>query len=509
MSDIDITKLSKPEQIKLYEIIQEVKRRTREAGQAYGPNAGQLQVHVSEKATRLVTCGNGAGKTTLGCNEAIWWAQGFNPIRKVFTKVPARIIILLDHPEKVADKWLPELRKWTIITEEQCQKRGKPYISRITWPTGSEFLFMFHDQTDLQFESIEADYIIFDEPPPRRVYVALYRGLRNKNRTPRVLILGTPITGSWMRKEIQAPWSRGELPNTECFTFGTDVNRENLADGYIESFSAVLSEKERAVRLHGQFFDLEGTALSHLFDRSIHIVDPFDWPPDWPTVVAIDPHPAKPHNACMIGIDKEGYLYYIKELRQKAVARQFANTIKEFYEGYRVIDIVHDSLGEAEGTGGEAFKSFSQVLRECGVMTRATNWQEKSDEDFIERIRNALFIPEEADNFNQKTPKLRIFRGNPGIVSDIENVQWVKMRGHDEFKPKLDITDKDFLSCLKYALATNLTPLKGKAKIYKPVQSAATSYGITPKRKASSKDQFRRFKAYVSPKKNGKVWDDW
>src|ERR1019366_4107591 len=506
---MDISKLSKEEKIKLYETIQEVKKRGREKGAVYAPNPGQLEIHKCTKLNRGIFSGNSFGKTTLGCNEGVWWAQGFNPILKIFSKVPARIIVVLDHPEKVADKWLPELRKWTVIPDESLFKRGKPYVNRITFSTGSEFLFMFHDQTDLQFESIECDYLIFDEPPPRRVYVALMRGLRNRNRTPRVLILGTPLSGAWMRKEIQVPWSKGELPDWECFTFSSEVNAKNLPQGYIERFSSVLSEKEKQIRLHGKFFDLDGSALSHLFDRTVHIIDPFDWPDEYPVAIAIDPHSTKPHHAVMVGVDKEGYLYYIKEMRMKAIARPFAASLKEFYKGYRVVDITHDSAGEAEGTGGEGFQSFSQVLRDCGVLTRATNYEDKSDEDFIERIRNALDIPEEPNNFGKCIPKLRIFRGNPGIVNDIENVTWTKMRNHDEYKPKLDIADKDYLSCLKYALAQNLTPLKGKAKIFHRTQGFET-YGITTQNPV--KKELKKMRAgFINPRKKVKAepWSEW
>lgn len=505
---MEISNLSKEEKIRLYETIQEKKKRAREGGAVYAPNSGQLEAHKSTKNTRALFCGNSFGKTTFGCNEAIFWAQGFSSITDVFSKVPARIIIVLDHPEKVAEKWLPELRKWAVIPDEHCHKRGKPYINRITWPTGSEFLFFFHDQSDLQFESIEADYLVFDEPPPRRVYVALMRGLRNKNREPRILILGTPLTGAWMRKEILVPWTRGELPDTDCFTFSTEMNKENLPTGYLERFSSVLTEKERQIRLHGRFFDLEGSALSHLFNRGIHVVDSFEWPEDWGVVVSIDPHPTKPHHACMLGVDKEGYLYYIKEMREKMVARQFAQALKDFYKGYRVIDITHDCLGESEGTGNEGFMSFAEVLRSCGVMTRSTNWVDKHDEDFIERIRNALAIPEEKDNFGRSLPKLRIFRGNHGIINDIENVQWLKMRNYDEFKPKLDISDTDYLSCLKYALATNLTPLKGKAKIFHRTQGFET-YGIQTV--SPAKQVFRKVRAGFMPPKKAKVepWGNW
>lgn len=505
---MDISKLSKDEKIRLYETIQEKKKRAREGGAVYKPNSGQSEAHRAKAITRALFCGNSFGKTTFGCNEAIFWAQGYNPITEEFSNVPARVIIVLDHPEKVADKWLPELRKWTNIPDEHCHKRGKPYVNRITWETGSEFLFMFHDQTDLQFESIEADYLIFDEPPPRRVYIALMRGLRNKNRSPRILILGTPLTGAWMRKEILVPWTRGELKDTECFTFSSEINKENLPDGYIERFSSVLTEKEKQIRLHGKFFDLDGSALGHLFSRQAHVIEPFEWQDTWPTVVAIDPHPTKPHIACMLGCDPDGFIYYIKEMSMKAVARNFAEAIKQFYYGFRVTDIVHDSLGEAEGTGGEGFKSFSQVLRECGVMTRATTWEDKSDEDFIERIRNALAIPEEPDNFGRKIPKLRIFRGNPGIINDIENVTWTKMRNYDQFKPTLETGDKDYLSCAKYGLATNLTPLKGKAKIYHRVQGFET-YGIQTV--SPNKQIFRKVRAgfNMRSRKQARIDEDW
>jgi hypothetical protein len=491
--------MSRPEKLLLYDVLQEKKRREREKGAVYKPNSGQLPVHVSQKTTRLVTSGNGAGKTAMGCNEALWWCQGYNPITKLFTKVPARVIVVLDHPDKVADQWLPELQKWANIKDEDLHKRGKPYVSKIARPNNSEILFMFHEQSPLQFESIETDYIIFDEPPPRHVWIALRRGARKKGRVPRFLIVATLTTGAWLRKEILDPCAEGNLPDTECFRFSTRCNEQNLAEGYIDSYSSILSEREKLIRIEGQPYDLEGLALAHLFDRSVHVIPPFPWRKEDPTVVVIDPHPSKPHHAILLGCDKEGFLYYLKEFKEKSIARVFGKHLKEFYRGYRVVDIVCDCLGNAEYTGGEGFKSFIQILREpdVDVQVRATTYDDKQDDDFIDRIKSAIGIPEEPNNFGQCIPKFRIFDGNPGIVSNIENVQWLKYRGYDdEFRPKLDITDKDFLSCLKYGLATNLTPLKGKAKIYRRTGGAET-YGITPKDSVPGgwRQDFRRIKS--------------
>lgn len=97
--------------------------------------------------------------------------------------------------------------------------------------------------------------------------------------------------------------------------------------------------------------------------------------------------------------------------------------------------------------------SFIDVLNECGVRARATSFRDKDDERWIEMIQQVLAIPEGSE---EKPPRLSIFKGNRGIVSDIENVQWQKFKNEDIYKPKLDISKKDYLATLKYALATRI-----------------------------------------------------
>lgn len=474
---MDLSLLTKEQKLELYDAIQEKKRRLKLEEAVYTPNAGQILVHKCTKGTRAVFAGNGSGKTALACNEALFWMKGYNSITQKFTKTPNRTVIVLDHPEKVADLYIPELSKWTTLNPEHLNKRGKPYISQITKENGSEILFMFHEASPLLFESIEADNFIFDEPPPRHIWVALNRAGRKRGRKPNYLIIATPISASWLRTDIYEKWQNGELDDVECFRFGTVVNEANLADGYIERFSAMLSEKERRIRLEGEFFDLEGLALAHLFKRETHAVDDYQWPVDQPVVIATDPHPSKPHIAIMLGVDKDDHLYVIKELRAKQVAREFASTLKEWAKGYRVIDWISDSLGSSEYTGGEGFKSFIQILNEEGIRIRSTTWSEKNDEDFIERVRDVLYVPVEENNFGVRVPKLRVFSSCHGTISDIENVAWQSYRDFDIQKPKLEITHRDYLACLKYALATSLTFNKQKAKIWRPTKTV-TSYGV-------------------------------
>lgn len=492
---MNLKNLSKDEKIALLEALEEKERRSKLRVDLYEPNEGQKTVHASGATLRAVFSGNGGGKTALGVNEALWAAFGYNPVLSVHTHVPCRIIVVLDRPDKVEQTWLPEIRKWTNLKPDQLQKKGKPYYTQITFDNGSFIQFMFHDAEPLAFESIECDVVIFDEPPPRHVYVALRRGGRTKGRIAKYLIIGTPISAAWMRKEIYEPWAKGDLKDTECFKFGTEVNKGNLANGYIETFSSVLSDKEKRIRLHGDFFDLDGLALAHLFDRTKHILkrSEYEWDKEKPCVLSIDPHPSKNHVAILMGADEHGPVY-LKEISRKETPRVFARTLKEFIKGYRIIDIICDNLGSSDMTGGEGFKSFIQVLKEEGLQVRPTTYDDKHDEDWISRIQDVLEVPTTADNFGQSLPALRIMEGNIGIVTDIEVVEWQKFKNMDEYKQTLNIVARDYLACLKYALATNLSYTKKKDKVFYRNRPA---YGIGLKHEAAMSKKAQQFSIRV------------
>lgn len=474
-----MAELTREEKLRKYELIQEKKRRILAKKPVYKPNAGQLPVHEDDRPIRIVAAANGGGKTTLGAQEVIWAATGYNPIKDKLTKVPATVVVLLDNPLKVDQVWLPELKKWYALEEEcELRKNGKPYVNQINFKNGSQILFLFHDQEDLIFEGIQLDFLVPDEPFPRRIWVALTRGMRKKGSEPRTLIIGTPIGQAWIYNDLWKKASNGERPDIGLHRFSIEANRANLAEGYIEQFSKNLTEAEKKVRLQGHFSHLEGLALAHLFDRTVHVVNPFPWPRGKPVVLVIDPHFSKPHVAVLVGATGDGRIYYIKEMETKSPPRAFAAELKDFLKGdWRVIDYVIDSLGETPGTGGEGNRSFSDVLRLCGIPVRSTDFDDKNDEDFIQRIQQVLEIPEQVDNFGRKQPKLAIVAGNDGIIDNVETAQWQKYRQHELFKPKLDISSKDYLACLKYALKTSIAFVSDVGKLPKVKRSRPSPWG--------------------------------
>ena len=401
---------------------------------------------------------NGSGKTCALVHEVYWAAFGKNPVTGAITKSPCKIVVVLDASDKIGEVFIPEWKKWYDLPDDWCKKNGKPYVVEINFPNGSTLTFYSAESDPMKFEGFMADYVIIDEPLPRQLMIALRRSLRIKGSPARLLFFGTAVSQAWLRTEIYEPWAKGDLPGAECFRVGIEANRQNLADGYIENFSRGLSEAEKETRLKGGFFDSDSVALGHLWKREQHIfpVEDFTYNPKWPCVVAIDPHTSKPHTAIMITSPIGDRIFAIKELRLKGNATQFAAALKNWMQGYTVIDIVSDSAGNADGTALEGFDSFIKVLQQNGIAVRGTRFKEKSHEDLVGRLQNGLVIPEEPDQFGKKLPKLRVLSTLTSLISDIEGATWQKNRATGETIPKIDTGIRDHLSCLGYALATGL-----------------------------------------------------
>jgi hypothetical protein len=182
----------------------------------------------------------------------------------------------------------------------------------------------------------------------------------------------------------------------------------------------------------------------------------------------------------------------VDEYREKLIARDFICELvkREWFSKYRIIDIVYDSLGSADSTGGEGFRSFgdivNEVLKDKGLgRARATTYSEKNDEDFIERIRDSLVVGP------QGIPKLRFYTRCPGSYEDVRTVKWYEDKQIRENRAKLDIRQKDFLSCIKYGLATNLFYTKPERS--RPHYVTKPVYGTQTKSQKKLRTSWKRY----------------
>lgn len=483
--EVNLSKLTKAEKLALIDELDEHERRERKRKPPFVPFDKQVEIIKSPALEKYLFCGNGFSKTALLCALMHYAATGYNPVTKEHTPVPSIIYLVVDDPSKIEQKIIPEYRKWFDLDSDNIHKDGKPHPSRFSYKNGSVIHIVTHEVNLLKVEGVEMTHLFFDEPPPRHVFVGLYRGGRIEGRPLQVFMAGTPLYQAWLRTDVYEPWLDGELEDVECFS-GSSADNPHLEEGYLKRFSRNLSEDERATRLHGAFFDASGQALAHLYDPKLHLLerDYFNWEYTNPCVVIMDPHPSKAHCAVLLGADQDNYLYVLDEFKAKKKARDFTKALIErgWWSSYRPVDVVYDSLGSTDGTGQEGFKSFgkvvNEVLRASGLgRARATTFEEKDDEAFIERMRDTLGVPEEPNKEGKYVPKLRILSDCYQTIRDVKQVQWQRDRKSGESKPKLEISNQDMLACVKYGLATNLHKDKGKKKVM--IQSDRTPYGVT------------------------------
>src|SRR5690348_14183117 len=129
--------LTREEKIARLKLLEEKQKRLLSRKPVYTPNDGQMPVHLSTASERYVFSANGSGKSTALVNEVHWAANGYNPVTKQYTKIPCKIVVVLDKGDKVNEVFLPEYRKWFDLEDSQTDKAGKPYVSRIYYDNGS------------------------------------------------------------------------------------------------------------------------------------------------------------------------------------------------------------------------------------------------------------------------------------------------------------------------------------------------------------------------------------
>lgn len=458
----DLEGMEFEELAELYLVAEEAIARNRTTTR-YEPNSVQKKFHKSDAFIRALFSGNGVGKTTACINEAVWTATGTHPYRET-SRIPNTTIIVLDDPFKADTVYITELRKrrWYDLDKLKIEKHGRPYTTEVIFPNGSNWIFMGHEVSEDKWESIQCSAIIFDEPPPRFIFPALLRGMREKQMRFWIAFAGTPRgkNAPWMYREIYRPWKLKTDPEIECFGGTTYDNLHNLDPDTIKRWEGRFTAEELKVRVYGEFEFLSGRVFGD-FQRDHHVETPFDWPYSWPVVLAIDPHVRKNHVAVLIGVDPDREMHVVREMETSLSGRKAAEFFINCCEGFNVKAGICDNYGSMPHTGGEDRKSFIDVFNEQSkrmhsrIAIRPTTRAEKSDDEWIEDMRDFLRL--EPDHTGAERPKFHVFECCPKTIDNFESYIWDEHKGAQadgkDVKEKPLGTDCDYLMCVKYGIA--------------------------------------------------------
>lgn len=202
---------------------------------------------------------------------------------------------------------------------------------------GSTLSVMAYEQDVEKFEGSRYHFWHGDEPPPKKLYGAIQRGLVDYNGYTWITM--TPVASESFTIELfNDPdiFRIGPLPITVNLRRQRIWNGQKVMCGYltdvaIEKFRrslhhAGMDPAEIEARLSGAFKALSGRILP--FDASVHVCEPFRIESGRSTLyLAIDPHPVKPWAiSFMIATDK-GELYTIQELDIKGKIEDIAAAI--------------------------------------------------------------------------------------------------------------------------------------------------------------------------------------
>lgn len=270
---------------------------------SYKPHAIQQIFHKSDKRFRLFLGSNRSGKTYSGAMEAAWLATGTHPFREI--SVPNQgWVVSSDFPTS-RDVTQPILKSLLGGYIKQWREADKI----IELVNGSIIGFKSVDSGWDKFQGTKKHWIWFDEEPKHDVFMECR--MRVADLKGFMWITETPTKGmTWVYDDIYLPWEKEEGEWDVICARITDNPHIPLDE--IEALGKQYTGEEKEMRLEGKFVMFAGMVYKE-FNHNTHVVKPFDIPPHWTRIRAIDPGINNPTACLWMAIDPDNNYYFYDE----------------------------------------------------------------------------------------------------------------------------------------------------------------------------------------------------
>lgn len=391
----------------------------------------------AKERIRAMFCGNGAGKTTIQTIDLIYTHTNTHPYRD--TGKVNHSWFLVSGLDKVEDYWR-ELKRWCPPTKlPRPDKMGSSSIRRLYWSNGSMTTFYSHDQDAMKLEGTNIDALYVDEPCPKSLWVAAFRGLRN-NPDYFITIAATPVSEPWMYEEIYLPGVSGTNKEIKVIEAAM-LDNPYLSENFIQLFESQLTDDEKEVRIKGKFAALQGRVFKE-FDRRKNVIAHQPWPADWPVYVGLDVHTRKPNTAVFLGVTKDEEFVVIDECAVEGI-EEFSKAVASKLQGKRIINICADNSALSADWSQ---RTALQMLAQGGVTATAVRQADKDVANGITKIRRLLKGTDK--------PLLYVMENCRGVIREFELYVWDEHRNPDKsgVKEKPRKTNDDFLDPLRYII---------------------------------------------------------
>ena len=417
--------------LRLSAVENEIKFRKKDGENLRGYNRGkrhkkQLAFHKCKKRNRWVFGGNRSGKTECGAVECLWLLRGIHPYRKNVKNAFGWAVSLSTQVQRdVAQAkilhYLP--KSWVADITMLSGRRDSPaggVIDQIkiknVFGGISTLGFKSCDQGREKFQGSSLDFVWFDEEPPRDVYEECL--MRVFDRRGDIFGTMTPLKGkTFIYNEIYL--NRNNNPEI-WHEFMTWEDNPFLSKKEIKLLEGALSSSSLDARKYGKFTEGAGLVYPE-FDESVHVIEPFEIPPEWQENISIDPGLNNPLSAHWYCVDWDGNIYVVAEHYAAGKDIDFhASAIKQISRrlGWKTdnrgrICALIDSAANQRTLSSP--KSVAELFYERGILVNAN--VNKDVFAGISRVKSYL-------NRGNGTPDIYIFSCCVKMVEEFKNYVW-------------------------------------------------------------------------------------
>ena len=263
-----------------------------------GGQAGFMTNADPEIQCRFMFAANKTGKTTggaivageIGEGHPLWGGAG-RGASPWLTACPKKMCFFSEDFSTHEETIVPTYASWMRRYLCDVIKGPSGNLSRVLHKNGTQIYLRTYDQGYEKAEGKDYDLVWCDEPPPRDIYTAIFRGLVATKGL--LLITATLLSETWLYDEMQQPFVR--------IYEATMFDNQWLSDQARRNFAAMLTEEERAIRIYGKPSTLSGAIYPQFKDDAPYVVLEDSGPPwnpvsdkPWPVIMAVDPHERKP-----------------------------------------------------------------------------------------------------------------------------------------------------------------------------------------------------------------------
>lgn len=277
-------------------------------------------------------------------------------------KPPVKIRIFGEKTDTLAEVQNPKLQKFIAPEWLALTKKGQTgVIEHYLFQNGSTIDLLTYQQDPASMEGWDGHVCVFDEPPPRSVYIANVRGLVDHNGI--ALFSMTPLKEPWAADEIV------NNPDPSFFSLtASSYDNPHVQRGALDAFFAKLDDDELETRRDGKFLHLQGLVFKE-FDKNTHVIRPFKLTREYTVYAAIDNHPRTEQAVLFVAVDRHSRVFAFKEIFQHGTPEQVAGWVVDFHDHTHPIEQVlidRSSQGDTN-RGRSTYEIIEERLSAAGI----------------------------------------------------------------------------------------------------------------------------------------------